>query len=68
MFSLVKNQYFVVIAFKIVKDGIQVQVYNINNESVTYFSQFISVKAEKDLRKSQASISGKVKQIEARAK
>ena len=24
-----------------VKDGIQIQVYNINNESVNHFSQFI---------------------------
>ena len=37
-----------------VKVGIQIQVYNINNDSVNYFSQFISVKVEKKLRKSQA--------------
>ena len=29
-----------------VKDGIQIQVYNINNESVDHYSQFISVKAK----------------------
>ena len=32
----------------------QIQVYNINNESVNHFSQFISVKVKKILRKSQA--------------
>ena len=37
-----------------VKDGIQIQVYNINNESVNHFSQFISAKAKENLRKSQA--------------
>ena len=30
-----------------VKDGIQIQVYNINNESVNHFSQFISEKLRK---------------------
>ena len=29
------------------KDGIQVKVYNTNNESVNHFSQFISVKVKK---------------------
>ena len=37
-----------------VKDGIRIQVYNINNESVNHFSQFISVKVKTNLRKSQA--------------
>ena len=37
-----------------VKDGIQIQVYNISNESVNHSSQFISVKVKKNLRKSQA--------------
>ena len=37
-----------------VKDGIQIQVYNIKNESVNHYSQFISVKVKKNLRKSQA--------------
>ena len=37
-----------------VKDGIQIQVYNIINESVDHSSQFISVKVKKNLRKSQA--------------
>ena len=31
-----------------VKDGIQIQVYNINNESVSHFSKFISVKVKKN--------------------
>ena len=36
------------------KDGIQIQVYDIINESVNHSSQFISVKVMKNLRKSQA--------------
>ena len=30
-----------------VKDGIQIQVYNINNESANHFSQLFSVKVKK---------------------
>jgi len=37
-----------------VKDGIQIQVYNINNEIATHYGQFILVKVKKDIRKSQA--------------
>ena len=37
-----------------VKDGIQIQAYNINFESVNHFSQFISVKVKKNLRNSKA--------------
>ena len=37
-----------------VKDGIQIQVYNINNACLTHFSQFISEKVKKNLRKFQA--------------
>ena len=37
-----------------VKDGTQIRVYKINNESVIHFSQFISVKVKKNSRKSQA--------------
>ena len=36
-----------------VEDGIQFQVYNINNESLIHFSQFIPEKVKKNLRKSQ---------------
>jgi len=35
-----------------VKDGIQIQVYNINSECVTHFSQFMSEKVQKNLRTS----------------
>ena len=35
-----------------VKDGIQIQVYNIINESVNHSSQFTSEKVKKYLRKS----------------
>ena len=37
-----------------VKDGIQLQVYNINNRSVNHFSQFTSVKVTTNFKKSQA--------------
>jgi len=37
-----------------VKNGIQIQAYNVNNESVSHFSQSISVKVKKNLRKFQA--------------
>ena len=37
-----------------VKDRIQIQVYNIINESVNHSSQLSSVKVKKNLRKSQA--------------
>ena len=46
-----------------VKDGIQIQVYNINNESVNHFSQFISVKVKKNLRKSQAQFREKLRKL-----
>ena len=39
-----------------VKDGIQIQVYNNNNESVNHLGQFISVKGKKNLRKSKAQV------------
>ena len=37
-----------------VKDGIQIQVYNIIYKSVKHSSQLISVQVKKNLRKSQA--------------
>ena len=37
-----------------VKDGIQIQVCNLSNESANHFSQCISVKVKKNLRKFQA--------------
>jgi len=45
--------------FENVKDGIQIQVCNINSESVNHFSQFPSVKVKKNLRKSQAQFQKK---------
>ena len=42
--------------FQNVKDRIQIQVYNIINESVNHCSQFISVKVKKNLRKSRAKL------------
>ena len=35
------------------KDGIQIQVYNINNDIANHFGQFILVKVKTKLRKSQ---------------
>ena len=49
-----------------VKGGIQIQVYNINNESVNYFSQFISIKVKKNLRKSQAQFQEKLRKLRVR--
>ena len=42
------------------------QVYNINNENVNYFSQFISVKFKKNLRKSRAQLSRKLRNLRLR--
>ena len=50
-----------------VKDGIQIQLYNINNESVNLYSQFISVKVKKIYENLRLNF-GKVKKIEAQAK
>ena len=44
-------------------DGIQIQVYNINNESVNHFSQFISVTVKKNLRKSHAQFREKLRKL-----
>jgi len=44
-----------------VKDGIQIRVYKINMGSASLFSQSISVKVEKILRKSQAQFQEKLK-------
>ena len=49
-----------------VKDGIQIQVYNINNESVNHFSQFMSVKVKKNVRKSQAQFREKLRKLRLR--
>ena len=45
------------------KDGIQIQVYNINNESENHFSQFLSVKVKKKLRKSQDQFREKLRKL-----
>ena len=59
-----KNSVFRRYCIQSAKDGIQIHVYNVINDSVNHSSQFISVKVKKNLRKSQA----KVKKIEAQAK
>ena len=49
-----------------VTDRIQIQVYNIDNETVNHFSQFISVKVKKNLRKSQAQFGEKLRKFKHR--
>ena len=49
-----------------VKDRIQIQVYNIINESVNDPSQFISVKVKKNLRKYQAQFREKLRKLRLR--
>ena len=49
-----------------VKDGIQIKVYNINNESVNNFGQFILVKVTRNLRKSQAQFREKLRKLRLR--
>ena len=51
-----------------VKDGIQIQVYNIFNECLTRFSQFISDKVKKNVRKSQAQFREKLRKLRLRQK
>ena len=45
---------------------IQIQVYKIDNESVTHFSQFILVKAVKNIRKLQAQFREKLRKLRLR--
>ena len=45
------------------KDGIQIQVYNIRNECLTHFSQFILEKVKKKLRKSQVQFGEKLRKL-----
>jgi len=45
------------------KDGIQIQVYNSNNESINHFSQFITVEVKKNVRKSQARFQEKLRKL-----
>ena len=49
-----------------VKDGIQIQVYNINKECVAHFSHFISIKVKNVLRKSQAPFLNKLRKLRLR--
>ena len=52
--------------FQIVKDGVQIQVYNTINESVNQSSQFISVKVKKNFIKSQAQFREKLRKLRLR--
>ena len=49
-----------------VKDRIQIQVYNIINESVNDSSQLSSVKVKKNLRKSQAQFREMLRKLRLR--
>ena len=49
-----------------VKDGIQIQVLNIINESVNHSSQFISVEVKKNLRKFLAQFREKLRKLRFR--
>ena len=49
-----------------VEDGIQIQVYNIINESVNHSSQLISVKVKKILRKSEAQFREMLRKLRLR--
>ena len=51
---------------QIVKDGSQIQVYNIINECVNHSSQYISVKVKKNLRKSEAQFREKLRKLRLR--
>ena len=44
----------------------QIPVYNINNKSVSHFSQFISVEVKKNLTKSQAQFREKLRKLRLR--
>ena len=49
-----------------VKDGIQIQVYNVINESVYHSSQFTLVKFKKNLRESQVQFREKLRKLRLR--
>ena len=49
-----------------VKDGIEIRVCTISKESLNHFSQFISVKVKKILRKSQAQFRRKFRKLRLR--
>ena len=49
-----------------VKDGIQIQVYDINNEMVNHFGQFIVANVKQKLRKSWAQFREKVRKLRLR--
>ena len=48
------------------KDGIQIQVYHITNESVNHSSQFTSLKVKKNLRESQVQFREKLRKLRLR--
>ena len=49
-----------------VRDTFQISVYNINNDGVSHFSEFISVKVKKNLRTSQAQFREKLRTLRLR--
>ena len=49
-----------------VNDGIQIQVYIINNDIANHFGQIILVKVEKNLRKSEAQFRETLRKLRLR--
>ena len=49
-----------------VKDRIQIPVYNINNDIVNYYGQFLLVLVKKTVRKSQAQFQEKLRKLRRR--
>ena len=66
MFLLGQKSIFHCYCLQNVKDGSQIQVYNINYEIANHFGQFISVKGKKTLRKSQAQFREKLRKVRLR--
>ena len=66
MFLLAKKSVFRRYCIQNVKDGIQIHVYNIINDSVNHSSQFISAKVKKNLRKSQYQFREKFRKLNLR--
>ena len=65
---LIKKCVFYRSSIQNVNDGIQIQVYSINKNSVNHFSQFILIKSQEKFKKISGSILGTVKKIDAQAK
>ena len=63
MFFIGQNSIFRCYCIRNVKDGIQIQVHNINNDIANHFSLFILVKVKESLRKSQAQFREQLRKL-----